>query len=251
ASVGRTCGAVVDVITKSGSNSLHGSAYEFFRNKVLNTNPNWNFKLADNPVADGPNGANLPGFNQCATEASCAAAPNPVFRQNQFGGSLGGPIKKDKTFFFADWEHLGYAYAPFGAILTSVPTLCERGTQMAGAQGYTGSLGCPGGENPTTPGDFTDLNPVSKVGGSNSQDTIPGANLSNAGPGAQSLPVCGANPTAGTCLSTQGIAFMSMFPLPNRSGTTNNYTSTPVKTFTSDTWDVRIDQHFSDRNTLY
>src|SRR5690348_12130299 len=246
ASVGRTGGAVVDVITKSGSNSLHGSAYEFFRNKVLNTNPNWNFKLADNPAGD-----TIKGYDQCATAAACAAAPNPVFRQNQFGGSLGGPIKKDKTFFFADWEHLGYAYAPFGAILTSVPTLCERGTQMAGAQGYTGSLGCPGGENPTTPGDFTDLNPVSKVGGSNSQDTIPGANLSNAGPGAQNLPVCGANPVAGSCLSKQGIAFMSMFPLPNRSGTTNNYTSTPVKTFTSDTWDVRIDQHFSDRNTLY
>ncbi len=46
ASVGRTGGGVVDVITKSGTNSFHGSAYEFFRNKVLNTNPNWNFSEA-------------------------------------------------------------------------------------------------------------------------------------------------------------------------------------------------------------
>src|SRR5580704_10389569 len=46
ASVGRTGGGVVDVITKSGSNSFHGSAYEFFRNKVLNANPNWNFTQA-------------------------------------------------------------------------------------------------------------------------------------------------------------------------------------------------------------
>jgi hypothetical protein len=247
ASVGRTGGAVVDVITKSGTNSIHGSGYEFFRNKVLNTNPNWNFKLADNPA-----GNTIKGYDQCATASACAAAPNPVFRQNQFGGSVGGPIKKDKTFFFADWEHLGYAYAPFGAIFTSVPTLCERGTALAAGQGYTGSLGCPGGENPTTPGDFTDQNPVSVVGGSNSVDSAHvGANLSNAGPGAQNVPVCGANPVAGSCLSTQGIAFMSMFPLPNLTGTTNNYTATPVKTFTSDTWDARIDQHFSDRNTLY
>src|SRR6185437_11055564 len=195
ASVGRTGGAVVDVITKSGTNSFHGSGYEFFRNKVLNTNPNWNFKLADNPAGD-----TIKGYDQCATAAACAAAPNPVFRQNQFGGSLGGPIKKDKTFFFADWEHLGYAYAPFGAIFTTVPTLCERGTQLAGAQGFTGSLGCPGGENHTTPGDFTDQNPVSKVGGSNSVDTTTaGVNLSNAGPGAKNLPVCGANPVAGSC----------------------------------------------------
>jgi carboxypeptidase family protein len=247
ASVGRTGGAVVDVITKSGTNSIHGSAYEFFRNKVLNTNPNWNFKLADNPAGD-----TIKGYDQCATAAACVAAPNPVFRQNQYGGSLGGPIKRDKTFFFADWEALKYAYAPFGAIFTSVPTLCERGSQLASAQGHTGSLGCPGGENPTTPGDFTDQNPVSVVGGSNSVDaTHVGANLSNAGPGAQNLPLCGANPVAGTCLSAQGIAFMSMYPLPNLTGTTNNYTATPVKTFTSDTWDARIDQHFSDRNTLY
>ena len=46
ASVGRTGGGVVDVITKAGTNSFHGSAYEFFRNKVLNANPNWNFNEA-------------------------------------------------------------------------------------------------------------------------------------------------------------------------------------------------------------
>jgi len=268
ASVGRTGGAVVDVITKSGTNQFHGSAYEFFRNKVLNTNPNWNFKLADNPVADGPNGpygdgqpgSGLPGYDQCATAAACAAAPNPVFRQNQFGGSLGGPVRKDKTFFFADWEHLGYAYAPFGAIFTTVPTLCENGSAMAAAKGYTGNLNCPGGENPTTPGDFTDLSPVSAnpstlpAGqyGSNTPGTGPGVNLSNAGPNALNLAVCpSASSTPGTCMSPEGIAFMSMFPLPNLSGTTNNYTSTPVKTFTSDTWDARIDQHFNDNNTLY
>ncbi|MGH9572977.1 MAG: carboxypeptidase regulatory-like domain-containing protein [Candidatus Acidiferrales bacterium] len=249
ASVGRTGGAVVDVITKSGTNGLHGSVYEFFRNKVLNTNPNYNFTLADNPVGD-----TIKGYDKCPTAASCQAAPNPVFRQNQFGGSLGGPIKKDKTFFFADWEHLGYAYAPFGQVTYNVPTLCERGSAMAAAQGYTGSLNCPGGENPTTPGDFTDIFPVSKVGGSNSQDTIPGVNLSDAGPKAMSVPTCGANPTPGTCLSTVGIAYMSMYPLPNTGtadATTSNYHSTPVKTFTSDTWDARVDQHFSDRNTLY
>ncbi len=244
ASVGRTGGAVVDVITKSGTNTFHGSAYEFFRNKVLNTNPNWNFKLADNPPGD-----TTPGYDNCATAADCPAAPNPVFRQNQFGGSLGGPIKRDKTFFFGDWEHLGYAYAPFGAQTFSVPTVCERGSKMAGLQGYKGTVICPDGTSPTTPGDFSDINPVSAVGGSNSQDTsTPGVNLSDTG---LNLPTCTSTSTPGTCISTLGLAYMSMYPLPNQPGTQRNYISTPVKTFTSDTWDARIDQHFSDRDTLY
>ncbi len=155
ASVGRTGGAVVDVITKSGSNNFHGSAYEFFRNKVLNTNPNYNFKLADNPVADGPSGAKSQATTKCQPSAYCPAAPNPVFRQNQYGGSIGGPIKKDKTFFFGDWEQLSYAYAPFDARFYNVPTLCERGSAIAAAEGYKGgTINCPGGTSPTTPGDF-------------------------------------------------------------------------------------------------
>ena len=82
AEYGRNSGSVVNVVTKSGTNDLHGSAYEFFRNKVLNAN------------------------NYCLT----AAAPEdlscskPQFNQNQFGGTFGGPIQKDRTFFFASYE---------------------------------------------------------------------------------------------------------------------------------------------------
>ncbi len=78
AEVGRTGGAVVNIITKSGSNAFHGSAYEFFQNDVLNANP-YNF------------GNHL---------------PKPKQRQNQFGGSIGGPIVRDKVFFFGDYEGL-------------------------------------------------------------------------------------------------------------------------------------------------
>ena len=78
AEVGRSAGATVNVITKSGTNQFHGTAYEFFRNDVLNANP---YKF----------GANI---------------PKPKYHQNQFGGSLGGPIFRDKTFFFADYEGL-------------------------------------------------------------------------------------------------------------------------------------------------
>ncbi len=73
---GRNAGAVVNIVTKSGTNSLHGSAAEYFRNDAL----------------DARNFFNL------------STQPKAPFRNNQFGASLGGPIVKDKTFFFADYE---------------------------------------------------------------------------------------------------------------------------------------------------
>jgi Carboxypeptidase regulatory-like domain len=75
AEYGRNSGAVVNVVTKSGTNEFHGSAYEFFRNDVLNAH----------------------GYTFQAT-------PKPPFKQNQFGGTIGGPIKKDKTFIFGSYE---------------------------------------------------------------------------------------------------------------------------------------------------
>src|SRR5580692_6031015 len=73
AEYGRNSGSVINVVTKSGTNQFHGNVYEFFRNKVLN--------------ADGYFDTTKPQFNQ-----------------NQFGGTFGGPIKKDRTFFFASYE---------------------------------------------------------------------------------------------------------------------------------------------------
>ncbi len=80
AEYGRNSGSVVNVVTKSGTNDLHGSVYEFFRNKVLNAN------------------------NYCLTAADELPCDKPQFNQNQFGGTFGGPIKKDRTFFFASYE---------------------------------------------------------------------------------------------------------------------------------------------------
>ena len=75
AEYGRNSGAVVNVVTKSGTNDFHGSVFEFFRNDVLNAH----------------------GYTFQPT-------PKPPFKQNQFGGTLGGPIRKDKTFIFGSYE---------------------------------------------------------------------------------------------------------------------------------------------------
>jgi hypothetical protein len=73
---GRSAGGVVNIVTKSGTNAIHGTGFEFFRNNALDAR---NF------------------FNQ-------VGSPQNPFHNNQFGGALGGPIKRDKTFFFVDYE---------------------------------------------------------------------------------------------------------------------------------------------------
>ena len=79
AEYGRSAGGVVNAVSKSGTNTFHGNVYEFLRNSSLDANDFFDVG---------------------------AGNPKPPFRRNQFGGSLGGPIFKDKTFFFVDYEGL-------------------------------------------------------------------------------------------------------------------------------------------------
>jgi len=92
---GRSNGGTVMVIGKSGGNQLHGTLFEFIRNEALN---------ARNLFAQ-------PG-------------PNPEFRRNQYGLTLGGPIQTDKTFFFVDWQ--GTRLRTGVTRLSVVPTLAQR-----------------------------------------------------------------------------------------------------------------------------
>ena len=80
---GKFSGGIMNFSTKSGSNAFHGEAYEFLRNKVLNSNE---YFYKQSELAGGK--ANTP----------------PPYVQNQFGFNVGGPIIKDKTFFFVSWE---------------------------------------------------------------------------------------------------------------------------------------------------
>lgn len=91
---GRTAGGVINIVTKSGGNRFHGSAYEYFRNDIFD-----------------------------ARQVLQTSGRKPELRQNQFGASLGGPIFKDRTFFFGDYEGLrqvnGVTYQ------STVPTIDE------------------------------------------------------------------------------------------------------------------------------
>src|SRR5712692_809605 len=104
AEYGRALGGIVNIVTKSGTNELHGSVYDYLQNNATNARSI----------------LTLPGFN--------------TLRQNQFGATLGGPIQKDKTFFFVNYEGQRRAQSPtypgllFAPVDSSVASLFPAGT---------------------------------------------------------------------------------------------------------------------------
>jgi len=103
AEFGGKSGGVINVITKSGSNNFHGSVFEFVRNDIFDAK---NFFVAP-------------------------TSSKPPFKQNQFGASIGGPIQKDKSFFFADYE--GERIRQSQTQLFHVPTALERSGNFTGS----------------------------------------------------------------------------------------------------------------------
>lgn len=101
---GRATAGIVNIITRGGTNQLHGSVYEYFRNSAM----------------DAKSILSAPGFN--------------VLRQNQFGVALGGPIKKDKTFFFANYEAQRRAESPIynSAVLNNIAAINNVKTTVFG-----------------------------------------------------------------------------------------------------------------------
>jgi hypothetical protein len=108
AEYGRNSGSIVNVVTKSGTNQFHGDGYEFLRNRVLNAR----------------------GFFDAA---------RPDFKQNQFGGTLGGPVRRDRTFFFASYEGRHILQGISSDVVT-VPTPAERSGDFSAGPAFAGTL---------------------------------------------------------------------------------------------------------------
>lgn len=94
---GRNSGASVSVATRSGTNQLHGTMYEFFRNTALNSNEFF---------------------------ANALGSPKPEIKLNQYGFEIGGPIRKNRTFFFGSWQgqHINFAQ-PVDQVYAGIPTI--------------------------------------------------------------------------------------------------------------------------------
>lgn len=183
AEYGQATGAIVSVVTRPGSNTFHGAAFEFVRNTIFNTQ--------------------IKNF-------SSRPQPKLPYHQNQFGGSLGGPILKNKLFFFANYEG-GRQVQPTPGFST-VPTDAERGGDFSGV--------LPGGVSPIIY-DPTTYNPATHTESAFPNNKIPSGRID-----------------AGMLSYLNGIYPHANTPLVN--GANNLYTTTGNQTF-GDQGSIRVD----------
>ena len=111
AEFGRTGGGVISMISRSGTNQFHGSLFEYLRNDKLNSNEFF---------------------------ANKAGSPRPALRVNTFGGTLGGPIKQDKLFFFFNYE--GYRERRYASRTINSPTAEQRAGDFSDTRAANGQL---------------------------------------------------------------------------------------------------------------
>ena len=205
-------GAVVNATIKSGTNAFHGDIFEFVRNQSMD---------AENYFA----------------------ASKPVFTQNQFGGTIGGPLIHDRTFFFADYEGLRLDE---GNVSTGyVPTMAERGGDFSSLIDYssreTGVVDCNG--NPTYAGEIfnTRLTQSSTVN-STGQCGVPFGYTSGGMP---------SNVIPSNLFDPASAQLVSKWGQPNVNGSGYNYVSQPEQTTTQNNVDVRVDHRFSKSDSMF
>jgi Carboxypeptidase regulatory-like domain len=217
AQYGWSTGNVINVVTKSGSNRLHGDVYDYMRNGALDAN-NYFDNLNHNP--------------------------RPNSHRNQFGLAVGGPVyipgiykQTDKTFFFFNFE--GHRDHNAGQYSGTVPIPAFRNgdfSKLLGAQVGTDALG-----RPILTGQLYDPFSTRQLpGGSFIRDPIPGNNLATY-----------VSPYTGrTLINSIGQTLINYYPTPS-SALTNNWSASGLQADYSDEYSGRIDHNFSDTTRLY
>ena len=191
AEFGRFNGGVVNLTTRSGSNDVHGTAFEFLRNEALNAR---NF-FAPSPGA------------------------KPVFRRSQFGGVAGGPVQRNRTFFFADYQ--GQRQEIGRTVTSTVPTVLQR--QGVFTEAMSGSA----------PRLF---DPATTIAAGDGFVRTPFAD--------GRIPLERLDPVA--------LALINRYPLPTSAGTANNFRRTAPEVNDQDQWSVRLDHRLrSSQDTLF
>jgi Carboxypeptidase regulatory-like domain len=223
AEYGERAGPTVLVTTKSGSNQWHGSLFEFFRNTDLD-----------------------------ATRYFFTSAQK--FNLNQFGGSLGGPIQKDKTFFFVDYQaKMQREGVPFTGF---VPTAPMTTADANGNYNFTTNpLGISTLINPYTP----DQAPLNSPPGTT---PAPVPFQCSGATGLPETPVAGSQPyepgsvncltIPGSLVNPIGLAVAQLYPAPNANPAGGfNYENQPVRKLNEGTFDVRFDHNFSSKDSAF
>jgi hypothetical protein len=238
AEFGHSTGAVINAAIKSGTNSFHGDAWEYWRNDALNANLYFNNNK-----------------------------PKPEYRQNLFGGTLGGPIKKDKTFFFADYQGGRYITpspqtdtVPTESMVTSGFTDLQdlithnsgTGTDALGRVFPHGTVLDPATTRAVAPGAVDPISGLTNTSGSTvyvrdpfySGGSLFGiTNFTGLASQLNMIPV--------GRLDQNAVKLLSVYPAPSAPGLANNFLYTPREPENTDTYDIRIDENLNASNVLF
>ncbi len=235
AELGRSAGAVLNATIKSGTNSIHGAAWEFFRNDVLDA-ADW-FE------------------NNAGTKKG-------RLRLNQFGASIGGPIIKDKIFFFGDYEGLRRVQ---GTVETgAVPTAAEVSSGFTNLSDIVSATNSNTDNLGRTIASGTVLDPATtrlvtaQTFDSTSQRTATSTGYVRDPFGCSATAV---NVTLANCpnlnqipasrLDPVALNLMTLYPAPNRGGTTGNYTVSPGLYEQRNAFDIRADVNPSQKDQVF
>jgi Carboxypeptidase regulatory-like domain/TonB-dependent Receptor Plug Domain len=215
AEFGRSAGGVVNATTKSGTNSFHGELFEFLRNEALDAR----------------------GFFEPAGE------PKAPYKQNMFGGTLGGPIKKDKTFFFMDYQ--GNRIHQANTYIYSIPTLAERVGNFSDILDLSSQTGVDALGRPIYQGEIYDPSTTRTVNGSIVRDGF-GFDPTTG------LPTATANMIPQGSLSQLALNVLALYPNPTLNNVLrNNYDVNKPATNQADQFDVRVDQNVSTATQIF
>jgi len=210
-------GAAVNVVLKSGTNQVHGGVYEFIRNSAIDAR---NY------------------FNREPDE-------KPSFQRNQFGFFLGGPIKKDRTFIFGDYE--GSRLREGGTFTSTIPNATERLGDFRDR--LTGDTFSPCGDSPA-PGDPAfDTGTIFDPGTTHNYTCLNGAGqVSLRDPISFNSQV---NVIPPTMIDPVGSNVANLFPAPTNGDLANNYVATQKHINNQDQFDVRVDHRFRDQDQVF
>jgi hypothetical protein len=223
AEFGRAGGAIVNATIKSGTNGFHGTVWEFFRNDALDANAY---------------------FSDPATQRK------PELRQNQFGAVAGGRIFKDKTFWFADYEgtqiHQGVLQS--GIWVPTAPQVSSGFTNFADLLNATGNFQRTDalGRSFSNGQIFDPATTRSVTAGQ--VDPVTGIMATTSGYVREAFPN---NQLPAGRLDPNAIKILQLFPAQNLAGVQNNYQTTTLNTTGQTTFDIRIDQHFNEKNQMF
>jgi hypothetical protein len=221
AQYGNYQGGIVNATIKSGTNAFHGDLWEYFRNDKLNANK-WE------------NGFAGPG----------QAIPKDKLRWNMFGGTIGGPIVKNKLFFFFDWQSQRFDH-PSSTQKLGVFTAAERGGNFGDIcnSGFTGGICNDRAPAPSFTGTCNPGDPAPNCLPTNQLYDPFNGNV----PFANNL-ITGIEPIDPVA---QALFSSSLYPSPTGTGLQNNASYTTVSTLNNNQYDIKIDYNASSKDHLF